>query len=81
MKNDQGPEGKRWTDEEIQHVLDVHPSTVEQLRKRFVEEGLEAALKRKEQKNRNEGPGGDFPGSALFDAPLYSRDRSAWLGW
>lgn len=52
LKTDQGPEGKGWTDEEIQHALDVHPGTVERLRKRFVKEGLKAALKRKEQKNR-----------------------------
>lgn len=52
LKSDQGREGESWTDEEIQHALDVHPSTVERLRRRFVEEGLEAALKRKEQKHR-----------------------------
>lgn len=52
LKTDQGPEGEHWTDEAIQRALDVHPATVERLRKRFVEEGLEAALKRKEQKNR-----------------------------
>ena len=34
LKTDQGPEGKGWTDEEIQYALDVHPSTVERLRKR-----------------------------------------------
>ena len=52
LKTDQGPGGEHWTDEAIQRALDVHPATIERLRKRFVEEGLEAALKRKEQKNR-----------------------------
>ena len=52
LKTDQGPAGEHWIDEAIQRALDVHPATVERVRKRFVEEGLEAALKRKEQKNR-----------------------------
>ena len=42
LKTDQGPHGEHWTDEEIERTLDVHPSTVERLRKRFVEEGFEA---------------------------------------
>jgi transposase len=52
LKTDQGSEGECWTDEKIEQALDVHSSTVERLRRRFVEEGLEAALQRKEQKNR-----------------------------
>ena len=52
LKTDQGQDGEHFTDEEKEHILDVHASTVERLRKRFVEEGLEAVLKRKEQKNR-----------------------------
>ena len=54
LKADQGPHGEHWTDEEIERALDVHVSTVERLRKRFVEEGFEAALQRKEQKNRKQ---------------------------
>ena len=52
LKTDQGPQGEGWTDEQIEQALDVNASTVERLRRRFVEEGLEAALQRKEQKNR-----------------------------
>ena len=37
LKTDQGQDGEHFTDEEIQHALDVHASTVERLRKRFVE--------------------------------------------
>ena len=54
MKTDQGAHGEHWTDEQIERAVDVHVSTVERLRKRFVEEGFEAALQRKEQKNRKE---------------------------
>ena len=35
-----------------EHALDVHPSTVERLRQRFVEEGFEAAVYRKPSMNR-----------------------------
>lgn len=52
LKTDEGPDGEHWTDEQIHEALDIHPTTVERLRKRFVEEGLEMALGRKEQKNR-----------------------------
>ena len=52
LKADQGPQGEKWTDAEIARALDVGTSTIERLRKRFLEEGLEACLQRKEQKNR-----------------------------
>jgi|TARA_B100000315_G_C14523539_1_gene562708 transposase len=52
LKTDQGPHGEHWNDEQVHRALDVHVSTVERLRKRFVEEGFEAALNRKVQKNR-----------------------------
>ena len=52
LKTVQGAHGEHWIDEEIEKALDVHPTTVERLRKRFVEEGFEATLQRKEQKNR-----------------------------
>lgn len=48
---DQGKEGK-IKDIEIAKVLRVSEDTIERTRKRFVEEGLEAALNRKEQINR-----------------------------
>ena len=44
LKADQGPEGPRWTDAEIAEAFDCHPTTVENLRRRLVEQGLEAAL-------------------------------------
>jgi len=44
LKADQGPEGPGWKDAEIAEAFDCHPTTVENLRRRLVEEGLEAAL-------------------------------------
>jgi transposase len=52
LKADQGPQGEHWTDAQIARALDVGSSTIERLRQRFVEEGLEACLQRKKQKNR-----------------------------
>ena len=42
-------DGPAWQDEEIAQAYSAHLSTVGSLRKRFVEQGLEAALGRKKQ--------------------------------
>ena len=52
LKSDLGPQGKGATDEKIAEALEINRSTVERVRKRFVEEGFEASLDRKKQKNR-----------------------------
>lgn len=44
LKADQGPEGPRWKDTRIAEAFDCHPTTVENLRRRLVEQGLETAL-------------------------------------
>ncbi len=51
LKADQGEEGPGWTDEQIRTSLDVGRSTVERTRRRFVEEGLSAALNRRPNSN------------------------------
>lgn len=45
-------EGRKWTNEEVASALSAGTATVERVRRRFVEEGLEAALNRREQKRR-----------------------------
>jgi DNA-binding MarR family transcriptional regulator len=45
---DAGPEGPTWTVADTSEALGVTPRTVEHLKKRLVEEGLEAALTRKQ---------------------------------
>ena len=52
LKADQGPQGEKRTDVELARPQDVGPSTTEGWRQRFVKEGLEASLQRKEQRNR-----------------------------
>lgn len=52
LKADAGPQGDGWKDEQIAEAFDVGRCTVERVRRRFVEEGLEEALTRKPQENR-----------------------------
>src|SRR3954464_378581 len=44
LKADASPGGPAWTDQRIVEALGVGVATVERVRQRFVEEGLEAAL-------------------------------------
>jgi len=45
LKADSGPEAPAWRDEAISEALEVHATTVARVRQRFVEQGLEAALR------------------------------------
>ena len=47
LKADHGEGGPGWSDAAIAGALDVHPSTVQRVRRQYVEEGVEAALARK----------------------------------
>ena len=44
LKADQGVEGPAWTDARIAEAFDVKPLTVQRLRQRLVERGLDSAL-------------------------------------
>jgi transposase len=50
LKADQQERGPAWTDAEIADALDVSLKTVFNIRKKWVEHGLEVALERKRQK-------------------------------
>ncbi len=52
LKADQTAEGPAWSDEQITQALDSSLSTVRRVRQSFVEEGLEAALNRKQPTGR-----------------------------
>jgi transposase len=52
LKVDQGPQGPAWSDDRAADAFDVSVPTIERLRKRVVEEGIEPALQRREQENR-----------------------------
>jgi transposase len=49
LKADAAPGGPAWTDARIADALEVNVTTVERVRERFVEQGLDAALVRKKQ--------------------------------
>lgn len=54
LKADSSQSGQAWSDEQIQQTFEVGLSTVERVRKRFVEHGLENALNRRPQPARPE---------------------------
>jgi hypothetical protein len=58
LQADQGLQGPAWADQHISQALYVSPLTVERTRRTFVDDGLEAALNRK-QRSR--------PGNQKFD--------------
>ena len=49
LKADAAPDGPGWTDDRIAEAVEVSGATVERVRRRFVEHGLDAALVRKPQ--------------------------------
>lgn len=59
LKLDQRPENKTWTYERIKEAYGASRSTIAGVAKRFVMEGMESALGRKEQKNRHRKVTGD----------------------
>lgn len=54
LKADINQEGGGWTDSKISEALNIGHATIERVRKRFVEEGMESALNRREQKKRRQ---------------------------
>jgi transposase len=62
---DAGPHGPAWTVADVAEALGVTPRTIEHLKKRFVEEGLPAALERKQ----SEKP----PRQVTFDGAFEAR--------
>ena len=52
LKSDKGAGGPRWRDKQIQQAFGLGETVIKQVRKRFVEQGLAAALERKPQPKR-----------------------------
>ena len=59
LKLDEIPENKEWTQDKIGKAYGASLMTVSHVAKRFVLEGMESALGRKEQKNRHRKIDGD----------------------
>jgi transposase len=62
---DAGPLGSAWTVADTAEAMGVTPRTIEHLKKRFVEEGIDAALERKQR----EKP----PREVIFDGAFEAR--------
>ena len=54
LKADINQEGGAWTDSKISEALNISDASIERVRKRLVEEGIESALNRREQKKRRQ---------------------------
>ena len=52
VKADSGEGGLAWSDQAISEALEVGTATVERVRQRFVEEGMQAALNRQKPSRR-----------------------------
>ena len=59
LKLDQKPENTIWTYDRIKEAYGASHSTIASIAKRFVTEGMEAALERKKQVNRHRKVTGD----------------------
>ena len=80
LMSDVGPNGPGLTDEKVVEALNIGFSTVGRIRKRFVEEGLETALNRKEQKNRRH-PIIDGKTEAILIATACSKAPEGYNRW
>jgi hypothetical protein len=74
-------DGPNWPDEEIARAFSVHLSTVGCIRKRFVEQGLEAALGRKKQESPSRQPVFDGASEARLIALSCSKPPEGSSRW
>ncbi len=49
LQANESKDGPAWTDRQISQAFGVHTNTIHGIRRRFVEDGLQAALERKKQ--------------------------------
>ena len=81
LKADAAPGGPAWTDADIAAATDVSTATVERVRQRFVEQGLEAALVRKKQDRPSRERKLDGRGEARLIALACSSPPSGRGAW
>ena len=81
LKADAAAEGPAWTDDQIAEAVAVNRRTIEHVRQRFVEQGLEAALVRKKQDRPSRERKLDGAGEARLITLACSKPplgRAAW---
>ena len=81
LKADAAPGGTAWTDERIAEAVEVSCATVERVRQRFVELGLEAALVRKPQERPSRLPKLDGRAEAHLIALACSKPPQGRKQW
>ena len=81
LKADQADGGPAWLDQQIAEALEVSVATVERLRQRFVEQGLEAALCRKKQDRPSRAAALDGAAQARLIALACSQPPDGRAGW
>jgi transposase len=81
LKADEAPGAPAWPDHQIADAFEVDLRTVERIRKRFVEEGLEAALARKKQVRPSHTPKLDGAGEARLIALACSQPPEGRTSW
>lgn len=81
LKADAAPGGPAWTDERIVEAVEVSRATVERVRQRFVEHGLEAALVRKAQDRPSRPRALDGRGEARLVALACSQAPDGRASW
>jgi hypothetical protein len=81
LQADQGPEGLAWNDEQIAQGLSAHPRTIANVRRRLVEQGLEAALNRKKQAHPSRGPRLDGKAEACLIAMRCGEPPQGRMRW
>jgi transposase len=81
LKADVAPGGPAWTDARIAEAVEVNRTTVEQVRQRFVEQGLQAALVRKKQARPSRQRKLDGAAEARLIALACSTPPSGRVAW
>ena len=81
LKAVQGSSKRRVTDQAVAHAVEVSPVTVARVRQRFVEEGLEAALRRKPQAHPSRPRVLDGKGEATLVAAACSKPPAGRERW
>jgi transposase len=81
LKADQAEGGPGWIDQRIAEALEVSVATIERVRQRFVEEGLESALGRKKQDKPSRERKLDGAGEARLIALACSKAPKGRVAW
>jgi transposase len=81
LKADAAEGGPAWPDHRIAEALEVGHATIERVRQRFVEQGLDAALVRKPQARPSRQPTLDGRAEARLIAPACSTPPDGRAVW